>query len=397
MSSTEGGNGTTARTLRLLDLLQSRPVWSGTELAERLGVTTRSVRRDIDRLRDLGYPVRATHGAGGGYQLGAGRRLPPLLLDDDEAVAVAVCLRLAAGGTIEGLGEAAVRTLAKLDQVLPARLRSQVEAIHEATVTLDAGTPSVDARTLLLLARACRETERVTVTYAGPRGEGERRLEPYRLVATGRRWYLLAWDLDREDWRTFRLDRMTEPATSGWRFRPREAPDAADFVRRAITVGAYDHVARVRIEAPRSAVEQHFRHPSARSPPTVARTASSRPAASSSTGWRCTSAPAAVADDGARPAGAARDHARAGRPDARAPPTGGPGCAVEGDGAGHSRVEWPRRHTGGRAQPVLRSPAAMPLIVSSSARCTSGSGVASSGTDRDRASSEVCRAWSGAR
>jgi predicted DNA-binding transcriptional regulator YafY len=258
MSSTEGGNGTTARTLRLLDLLQSRPVWSGTELADRLGVTTRSVRRDVDRLRDLGYPVRATHGAGGGYQLGAGRRLPPLLLDDDEAVAVAVCLRLAAGGTIEGLGEAAVRTLAKLDQVLPARLRSQVEAIHEATVTLDAGTPPVDGRTLLLLARACRETERVTVTYAGPRGEGERRLEPYRLVATGRRWYLLAWDLDREDWRTFRLDRMTEPATSGWRFRPREAPDAADFVRRAITVGAYDQVARVRIEAPRSTVEQHL-------------------------------------------------------------------------------------------------------------------------------------------
>ena len=258
MSLTEGGNGTTARVLRLLDLLQSRPVWSGTELAERLGVTTRSVRRDVDRLRDLGYPVRATHGAGGGYQLGAGRRLPPLLLDDDEAVAVAVCLRLAAGGTIEGLGEAAVRTLAKLDQVLPARLRSQVEAIHEATVTLDASAPTVDAGTLLLLARACRETERVTFTYAGPRGAGERRIEPYRLVATGRRWYLLAWDLDREDWRTFRLDRMTEPATSGWRFRPREAPDAADFVRRAITVGAYDHVARVRIEAPKSVVEQRL-------------------------------------------------------------------------------------------------------------------------------------------
>jgi predicted DNA-binding transcriptional regulator YafY len=254
--TTEGGP--TARTLRLLDLLQSRPVWSGTELADRLGVTTRSVRRDVDRLRDLGYPVRATHGAAGGYQLGAGRRLPPLLLDDDEAVAVAVCLRLAAGGTVEGLGEAAVRTLAKLDQVLPARLRSQVEAIHEATVTLDATTPSVDARTLLLLARACREAERVTFRYAGPRGEGERRIEPYRLVATGRRWYLLAYDLDREDWRTFRLDRMTEPTTSGWHFRPRDAPDAADFVRRAISVGAYDHVARVRIEAPKAVVEQRL-------------------------------------------------------------------------------------------------------------------------------------------
>ena len=175
MSSTSDGTGTTARVLRLLDLLQSRPVWSGTELADRLGVTTRSVRRDVDRLRDLGYPVNAAHGAGGGYQLGAGRRLPPLLLDDDEAVAIAVCLRLAAGGTVEGLGEAAVRTLAKLDQVLPARLRSQVEAIHEATVTLDSGVAPVDAATLLLLARACRETERVTFAYAGPRGSGERR------------------------------------------------------------------------------------------------------------------------------------------------------------------------------------------------------------------------------
>ncbi|WP_028785716.1 YafY family protein [Terracoccus sp. 273MFTsu3.1] len=257
MSTTSDRNGTTARVLRLLDLLQSRPVWSGTELADRLGVTTRSVRRDVERLRDLGYPVNAAHGAGGGYQLGAGRRLPPLLLDDTEAVAVAVCLRLAAGGTVEGLGEAAVRTLAKLDQVLPGRLRAQVEAIHEATVTLDSGAAPVDAATLLLLARACRETERVTFAYAGPRGSGERRVEPYRLVATGRRWYLLAYDLDREDWRTFRLDRMADAETRGWRFRPRDdAPDAAEHVQRAISRDAYDHVARVRIEAPKSAVDQ---------------------------------------------------------------------------------------------------------------------------------------------
>jgi predicted DNA-binding transcriptional regulator YafY len=256
--STSDGTGTTARTLRLLDLLQSRPVWSGTELAERLGVTTRSVRRDVERLRDLGYPVNAAHGAGGGYQLGAGRRLPPLLLDDTEAVAVAVCLRLAAGGTVEGLGEAAVRTLAKLDQVLPGRLRAQVEAIHEATVTLDGGAAPVDAATLLLLARACRENERVTFSYAGPRGSGERRVEPYRLVATGRRWYLLAYDLDREDWRTFRLDRMTAAETRGWRFTPRDAPDAAEHVQRSITRDAYDHVARVRIEAPKSLVQKHI-------------------------------------------------------------------------------------------------------------------------------------------
>lgn len=257
--TTGDGTGTTARVLRLLDLLQSRPVWSGTELAARLGVTTRSVRRDVERLRDLGYPVNAAHGAGGGYQLGAGRRLPPLLLDDTEAVAVAVCLRLAAGGTVEGLGEAAVRTLAKLDQVLPGRLRAQVEAIHEATVTLDSNATPVDAATLLLLARACRESERVTFTYAGPRGSRERRVEPYRLVATGRRWYLLAYDLDRDDWRTFRLDRITDASGRGWRFTPRpDAPDAAQHVHRSITSGGYDHVARIRIHAPKELVDKEI-------------------------------------------------------------------------------------------------------------------------------------------
>ncbi|HET7399784.1 MAG TPA: YafY family protein [Intrasporangium sp.] len=250
---------TTARVLRLLDLLQSRPVWSGTELGARLGVTTRSVRRDVERLRELGYPVNATQGAGGGYQLGAGRRLPPLLLDDDEAVAIAVCLRVAAGGTVEGVGEAAVRTLAKLDQVLPGRLRGQVEAIHAATVTLDHPGPVVDARALLLLARAVRGLERVTFTYTGVTGPPSlRRVEPYRLVATGRRWYLLAFDLDRDDWRTFRLDRLTDAAATGWRFAPREAPDAADYVRRAISQSAYDHVARVRIEAPEPVVAQRI-------------------------------------------------------------------------------------------------------------------------------------------
>ena len=247
---------TTGRVLRLLDLLQSRPVWNGTELAERLGVTTRSVRRDVERLRDLGYPVNAQHGAGGGYRLGAGRRLPPLLLDDDEAVAIAVCLRLAAGGTVAGLGEAAVRTLAKLDQVLPSRLRGQVEAIHQATTTLESSGPIVDSRTLLTLARAVRETEQVVFTYTGPRSTGERRAEPYRLVATGRRWYLMAFDLDRDDWRTFRLDRIGAARPRGWRFTPREAPDAADFVNRSISVSVYDQVARVRVHASKRAVQQ---------------------------------------------------------------------------------------------------------------------------------------------
>lgn len=253
---TQGNHGPTARVLRLLDLLQSRPVWSGPELADRLGVTTRSVRRDVERLRDLGYPVNAEHGAGGGYQLGAGRRLPPLLLDDDEAVAVAVCLRLAAGGTVEGLGEAAVRTLAKLDQVLPSRLRGEVEAIHEATTTLDPTVPVVDSGTLLTLARAVRGTEQVRFDYSSPHGSGERRVEPYRLVATGRRWYLLGFDVDRDDWRTFRLDRISGLAPRGWRFHPRDAPDAAEFVQRAISQSAYEHVGRVRVSAPRSVVAQ---------------------------------------------------------------------------------------------------------------------------------------------
>jgi len=159
---------------------------------------------------------------------------------------------------VEGLGEAAVRTLAKLDQVLPARLRSQVEAIHEATVTLESNAPIVDGRTLLVLARACRETERVRFTYAGTRGRGERRVEPYRLVATGRRWYLLAYDLDRDDWRTFRLDRIQGAESRGWRFRPREAPDAAEYVRRAISQSPYEHVARVRIHARKALVESHI-------------------------------------------------------------------------------------------------------------------------------------------
>lgn len=242
---------TTGRALRLLSLLQSRPVWTGPELAARLGVTTRSIRRDVERLRELGYPVRAAQGVGGGYQLGAGRALPPLLLDDEEAIAVAVCLRLGAGGTVAGLGEAALRTLAKLDQVLPARLRSQVAAVQESTTTLDSPTSRVDSDTLLTLARGCRETERVTFAYAAASGaESTRRVEPYRLVATGRRWYLVAYDLDREDWRSFRLDRMTDVAATGWRFHPRPAPDAADFVQRSTSVAPYDHFARVLVHAP---------------------------------------------------------------------------------------------------------------------------------------------------
>lgn len=253
----------TERALRLLSLLQSRPTWSGTELADRLGVTPRSIRRDIDRLRELGYPVRASQGVGGGYRLGAGKALPPLVLDDEEAVAVAVCLRLAAGGTVAGIGESAVRTMAKLDQILPARLRRTVNAIHDSTTTLT-GTfggveDPVDSTTLLVVARACRETERIAFSYTSSGGEkSQRRAEPYRLVATGRRWYLMAFDLDREDWRTFRLDRMDCVRAGGWRFEPRPAPDAAEFVRRAISLSPYAYVAKIVVDAPVSEVRRWF-------------------------------------------------------------------------------------------------------------------------------------------
>ena len=191
---------TTSRVLQLLGLLQSRRVWTGEELAERLAVTTRSVRRDVERLRDLGYPVHASKGHGGGYQLGAGAALPPLLLEPDEAVAMAVCLRLAAGGSVAGVGESALRALSKLDQVMPARLRSQVAAVHDATVTLPSNHSDspVEPEVLMTLARACRDHEHVTTGYVDRAGSAtERRLEPYQLVTTGRRWYLLAYDRDR--------------------------------------------------------------------------------------------------------------------------------------------------------------------------------------------------------
>lgn len=252
---------TTGRVLQLLGLLQSRRVWSGAELAERLGVTGRSVRRDVDRLRDLGYPVHASKGHGGGYQLGAGAALPPLLLDPEEAVAMAVCLRVAAGGSVAGVGESALRALTKLDQVMPARLRSQVSAVHEATVTLTGGQDLdvVEPDVLMTLARASRDHEHVTADYVDIRGNAtHRRLEPYHLVTTGRRWYLLAYDRDKRDWRSLRLDRMTDVRAVGTTFVAREAPDAASYVRRSISSAAYPYVARVRYHAPAEVIARSF-------------------------------------------------------------------------------------------------------------------------------------------
>ncbi|GAA2343631.1 YafY family protein [Dactylosporangium salmoneum] len=256
---------TTERVLRLLALLPRRPAWTAAELAAELRVTDRSVRRDVERLRALGYPVHATAGVGGGYQLGAGTRLPPLLLDDEEAIATAVSLRLASAGTVAGAGEAALRALAKLDQVMPPRLRAEVRAVHGATETLVGPGVQVDPELLVTLARACRDAVRVRFRYAGRGGqERERTVEPVRMVTTGRRWYLMAWDVDRDDWRTFRLDRMREVAATTWRFRPREHPDPVGYVQRSVTEAPYRYVGRLRVMAPIEQVQ-------ALMPPQVAR------------------------------------------------------------------------------------------------------------------------------
>ena len=249
---------TPGRLLKLLSLLLARRDWTGAELAERLGVTLRTVRRDVDRLRDLGYPVAATPGAAGGYRLAAGTAMPPLLLDDDEAVAVAVGLRTAAGGTIAGIEETSVRALAKLEQVLPARLRRRVQALGSSTVTLTAGGPAVEPALLTTLATACRDHESLRLRYTRADGTQTRRLvEPVRLAYTGRRWYLLAWDREPAGWRTFRVDRIAGPPAPGPRFPPREPPaDVAGYVSRAISSAPYRHQATIRLHAPAEVVAE---------------------------------------------------------------------------------------------------------------------------------------------
>ncbi|MFI9614014.1 helix-turn-helix transcriptional regulator [Streptomyces sp. NPDC052023] len=246
---------TSARLLRLLSLLQAHRDWSGAELADRLGVTPRTVRRDVDRLRELGYPVDASPGTGGGYRLGAGAELPPLLLDDDEAVAVAVGLRTAAGQGIEGIGETSVRALAKLEQVLPNRLRRRVGALNAFTVPMFGGATraAVDPAVLTELAGLCRDAERLRFAYRSHDGTVTRRtVEPHRLVCTERRWYLVAWDLDREGWRTFRADRVTPKPPHGPRFSPRTPPaeDLAAYVSQGVSTHAYASQAVVRLLVP---------------------------------------------------------------------------------------------------------------------------------------------------
>jgi predicted DNA-binding transcriptional regulator YafY len=251
---------TTSRTLALLSLLQNHRHWPGAELAQRLEVSERTLRRDIDRLRELGYPVDAQRGVDGGYQLAAGAVLPPLVLDDEEAVALGVGLHAAVqGDTVAGIAEAAVRALAKVVQVMPSRLRRRVDALAAMTVpAVWGGTgPSVDPGVLTAIAQACRDTERLEFTYTARDGaHSERHVEPHRLVLLEHRWYLVAWDLSRYDWRSFRLDRLAQPHCSGAHFWPRELPtrDAAAFVRAGIgNIGA-QHRVEALIHAPASAI-----------------------------------------------------------------------------------------------------------------------------------------------
>lgn len=248
-------NDPTGRALQLLSLLQSHRLWRGVELAERLAVTERTVRRDVDRLRDLGYPVDATSGTDGGYRLAVGAHVPPLLLDDDEAVAVAVGLRSAAGAAIGGMEETSLRALAKIEQLLPERLRRRVSALHSSVTALRwvyGDDEVIDADALSVLAAACRDHEDVRFDYRRRDGEDSRRLvEPHQLVTAGRRWYLVAWDLRRDDWRTFRLDRLSDAQLGGGRFSPREIPggDAATFVAESFSAIPRSIEALVTIDA----------------------------------------------------------------------------------------------------------------------------------------------------
>ncbi|WP_026877915.1 helix-turn-helix transcriptional regulator [Jiangella gansuensis] len=251
---------TSARMLRLLSLLQTHRYWPGDELADRLSVSPRTLRRDVDRLRELGYPVDAARGVAGGYQLRAGAALPPLLLDDEEAVAIAVSLRTAAGGAVAGIEETSVRALTKVVQVLPPRLRRRVDALHTYTVpALMSGGPRVDAAALTVIAQACRDDERLRFRYRSRDGDDTARLvEPHRLVSRGRRWYLVAWDVERHDWRIFRVDRLSEPAVTGARFRPRDLPadDAADYVRQRISAIPTRYRVVADVAAPADVVRQ---------------------------------------------------------------------------------------------------------------------------------------------
>jgi predicted DNA-binding transcriptional regulator YafY len=252
---------TSSRLLELLSLLQGRRDWPGAELAERLEVSGRTIRRDVERLRHLGYPVESLSGPAGGYRLRAGTAMPPLLLDDEEAIAIVVGLRTAARASVTGIEETAVRALVKLEQVLPAHLRRRVRALGSATTTLPAAGPTVDPQHLTVIAAACRDSECLRFAYRSRDGADSRRdVEPHALVNLGRRWYLVAWDRRREDWRSFRVDRLTKPASSGVRFTPRRLPakDAATYVGQSITRAPNRFEARLTLRASAEEIASRF-------------------------------------------------------------------------------------------------------------------------------------------
>jgi predicted DNA-binding transcriptional regulator YafY len=240
-----------ARLLRLLGLLQRRASWSGADLAERLEVDARTVRRDVERLRTLGYQIDGVPGVAGGYHLGGGQDVPPMLFEDDEAMAIAVVLGLSAGAAVPGIERSALTALAKLDRLLPPRLRARLAALRHATVSLIPPSEVVSTEALILLAEACDNHQRALFSYRAHDGRGsERRVEPHRLVATDRRWYLVAFDLDREDWRTFRVDRVSSVSVPGHTFVPRPLRDPGRLVAEGITTSHYTHTAVVVVKAP---------------------------------------------------------------------------------------------------------------------------------------------------
>jgi predicted DNA-binding transcriptional regulator YafY len=252
---------TSARLLRLLTMLQSRRSWAGPDLAERLEVTARTLRRDVDRLRSLGYPVHSTSGTAGGYSLGAGASLPPLMLEDDEGIAVALALQIAAGGSIGGIEDAAQRALSKLEQVLPNRLRRRIKTMRSSIVRLSDSGPTVDLSAVAALASACEAQREIAFDYNDHHARvSQRQVEPHRLVHMGRRWYLVAWDKVRADWRTFRIDRICLPFESGATFASRSAPDddVGAFVSRSVSSGPYPYRVQVAMRAPLAAVRERI-------------------------------------------------------------------------------------------------------------------------------------------
>lgn len=248
------------RVLRLLTLLQAKRDWSGEALAEKLEVDVRTVRRDADRLRELGYSIDASSGPGGGYRLAAGSSTPPVLLDDEEAVAVAVAL-VAAAGSVAKLQDVALRVLAKLEQILPSRLRRRLSALSDVTLSLGNSAVAVDLEILAALASACRDRVALRFEYSD-RSSGDRKMrnvEPMRLVHTGRVWYLAAWDIDRADWRTFRVDRIASTPKPGELFTPREPPeDLATYVSRSISAKPYRYQAKLRVKGRRDELAERI-------------------------------------------------------------------------------------------------------------------------------------------